>query len=386
VQVAGFFDFLSATAKGIRGPWRPFPFCPATGRAFRQASGRDLACQALPDIARLIRLGTFARNDAAHPCAAGGSAGLSVELEPAQGGMMAKKALLVGLNHYPDPENTLRGCLNDVRQVHDLLHTHFGFADNGAVQLLTDVGATTSAIVSRLRWLVDDASAGDVLVFHYSGHGSQVPDRNGDEVDGLDEIICPYDLDWDNPFTDDDLYAIIQGLPASVNLTVILDSCHSGTGLREPAVGGGSVRSRCLRPPERMQRRFRKDMAMRRFGARAAECNAILIAGCRSDQASADADIDGAYHGALTYYLCRALEDLSYAGTYRAVVERARRLLRQNGYEQVPQLEGPASLLNGQVLAPRLERVSALSPVRAMDQSRWGGGNEAPRQTHCSER
>ena len=98
---------------------------------------------------------------------------------------------------------------------------------------------------------------------------------------------------------------------------------------------------------------------MRRFGARAAECGAILIAGCRSDQSSADADIDGEYHGALTYFLCRAIEELAYAASYRAVVARTRRLLQTNGYEQVPQLEGPAALLQGEILAPRFEAVEA---------------------------
>lgn len=272
---------------------------------------------------------------------------------------MKKRALLVGINRYPDPENALRGCLNDVRQVGDLLRGHFGFGGNGSVRLLTDRQATTAAIVVGLHWLVDDAEPGDVLVFHYSGHGSQVPDRHGDEADGLDEIICPYDLDWDDPFTDDDLHDIVRGLPASVNLTVILDSCHSGTGLRELTVEAMASRSRWLDPPARLRRRPRADLVMRRFGAGAAECGAILIAGCRSDQASADADIGGEYHGALTYFLCRAIEELAFTASYRAVIARTRRLIQSNGYEQVPQLEGPAALLHGEILAPRFEAVGA---------------------------
>ena len=151
-----------------------------------------------------------------------------------------------------------------------------------------------------------------MLLFHYSGHGSQVDDRHGDELDdNLDEIICPYDLDWDRPFTDDDLYAIVKDLPAGANLSVILDCCHSGTGLRD--LGGPA---RCLdrhavsrsaagrAVPGRLRLR-----AMRRFGARAAQRGAILLAACRSDQVAADASIDDDYHGAFTYYLCRALEE-----------------------------------------------------------------------------
>jgi len=272
---------------------------------------------------------------------------------------MARKALLVGLNRYPDPENTLRGCINDVRQIGDLLHSHFGFAADGAIRLLTDARATTAAIVNRIQWLLQGAKAGDVLVFHYSGHGSQVRDRHGDELDdGLDEIICPYDLDWDDPFTDDDLYALVKGLPAGVNLTVILDCCHSGTGLRDLGGIGRPCRGRSLTPPPDIAHRHRAELAVRRFGARAAGRGAILIAGCRSDQVSADAYIDGDYHGALTYFLCRALEEQAYAGSYRDLIDRVRRLLRENEFEQVPQLEGPPPLLRGAVLAPDVELVA----------------------------
>lgn len=271
---------------------------------------------------------------------------------------MAKKALLVGLNHYPDPENTLRGCLNDVQQVSEVLHGHFHFDSAGSVRTLTDGRATTRAIVNRLQWLIDGAAPGDVLVFHYSGHGSQVPDLHGDEHDdGLDEIICPYDMDWDDPFTDDDLCAVLKDLPIGVNLTVILDCCHSGTGLREPTGGGRPSLSRCLPPPGDVAHRRRADQTIRRFGARASARGAILIAGCRSDQVSADAYIDGDYHGALTYYLCKALEETSYAGSYRDVIEHVRRLLRLNQFDQVPQLEGPSSLLRGPVLVPQFATV-----------------------------
>jgi metacaspase-1 len=274
---------------------------------------------------------------------------------------MAKRALLVGLNRYPDPANTLRGCLNDVRQMRELLGTRFGFAEPDAeVRVLTDQRATTDAIVTRLGWLVRDAVPGDVLVFHYSGHGSQVRDRHGDELDdGLDEIICPYDLDWDNPFTDDDLHSLIADLPAGVNLTVILDCCHSGTGLKEMARTARPAIGRCLPPPLDIECRRRSELAVRRFGLRAAAQGAILIAGCRSDQVSADAYIDGDYHGALTYYLCQALGAETPSATYRSLITRVRQELKANQFDQVPQLEGPKTLLDAEVFAPLAELVGA---------------------------
>ena len=67
---------------------------------------------------------------------------------------------------------------------------------------------------------------GDVLLLHYSGHGSNVPDDNGDEADKRDEILCPTDLDWKDPFRDDWLRKTLGKLRSGVNLTVIMDCCH----------------------------------------------------------------------------------------------------------------------------------------------------------------
>ena len=274
---------------------------------------------------------------------------------------MIRRALLVGLNHYPDPANNLKGCVNDVLQVSRLLQTGFGFDDASQLRLLTDERATTAGIKSRLRWLLDGTGPGDVLVFHYSGHGSQVRDRDGDELDdGLDEIICPYDLDWDNPFTDDDLYECLADLRPGVHLTVVLDCCHSGTGLREIAEASvlPSRWKYLSAPPDIYHRigpiiedrgparrltmtRARIELRLRRFGHRAAEAGAILLAGCRSDQLSADAWIEGDYHGAFTYFLCDAAEEARCRITYADLLERTRHLLAKNRYDQVPQLEGP---------------------------------------------
>jgi metacaspase-1 len=280
---------------------------------------------------------------------------------------MARRALLVGLNSYPNPANALRGCLNDVRQMHGVLKAHFGFDESKGTLLLTDSSATTTAIKNGLAWLVAGARAGDVLVFHYSGHGSQVPDRHGDErTDGLDEIICPYDLDWDAPFTDDDLYALVKEVPAGVNFTVVLDCCHAGTGLRElrgaPAPPAGDrasarvPRSKCLRRPGsdaggRARAVDAPRVRVRHFGRGAVEDGAVLIAACRDDQVSADAFIDGDYHGALTYLLCKALEEADYTTTYGDLVRRVRRLLHAAGFDQEPQLEGPGGTPQEEVFA-----------------------------------
>ncbi|MBI5905944.1 MAG: caspase family protein, partial [Deltaproteobacteria bacterium] len=241
-------------------------------------------------------------------------------------------------------------------------------------RILIDARATTKAILDGLAWLTDGAARGDSLVFHYSGHGSQVPDRNGAEkTDRLDEILCPYDLDWDRPLTDDDLAAACTAVPKGALLTVILDCCHSGTGLREFVPTAAHVYSRlfdcaataceCLPPTSvgpaaRTRPRFLAHPGApypappcprrpaRRFGVGVTRSNAVLIAACRDDQTSADAFIDGGYHGAHTYYLCRALREADRSATYRDIVAAAGASIARAGFDQIPQLEGPAPLLS----------------------------------------
>ena len=113
---------------------------------------------------------------------------------------MARKALLVGINDYKGVSD-LRGCVNDILDMHFSLRSLFNFQTR-EIRVLTDSRATKANIIHRLKWLVDGAKPGDFLVFHFSGHGSQIRDRDGDElVDHLDELICPYDMDWDGTFT-----------------------------------------------------------------------------------------------------------------------------------------------------------------------------------------
>ena len=178
---------------------------------------------------------------------------------------MVQKALIVGINKYPGA--ALQGCVNDALGMEAMVKDHFGFTN---IRLLLDEQATTANIKDGLTWLVQGAQPGDVLLFHYSGHGSQIRDTSNleNEPDGLDEIICPIDLDWNTKIiTDDYLKWAFDQVPAGVNLTVVLDCCHSGTALDQlntyQPYGIGEARtmammyekgSRYLPPPTRWLR------------------------------------------------------------------------------------------------------------------------------------
>ncbi len=142
---------------------------------------------------------------------------------------MANKALLVGINKYKIPGADLNGCVNDVTNMRDILLKFFGFTTK-EIRVLVDERATKKNIMERLKRLVGGAKAGDRLLFHYSGHGSQVVDRDGDELkDRMDEIICPHDMDWDGNFiSDDDLHALFANIPEKRRALLPEANCSRG--------------------------------------------------------------------------------------------------------------------------------------------------------------
>mmetsp|Transcript_32881 Transcript_32881/g.83457 ORF Transcript_32881/g.83457 Transcript_32881/m.83457 type:complete len:405 (-) Transcript_32881:2077-3291(-) len=152
--------------------------------------------------------------------------------------MGKKYALLVGCN-YPGTNAELRGCINDVIGCKAMLTQYFGFTEADITVMIDTDKQTTQPtgknIKAKLNELVAAAQDGDVLVFHFSGHGTQVPSDNNDEKDNKDEAICPCDM---NVITDDDLRTILMPLAKKpgVKFTFIADCCHSGTILDHQAV------------------------------------------------------------------------------------------------------------------------------------------------------
>lgn len=262
-----------------------------------------------------------------------------------------KKALLVGINKYkPELNADLRGCVNDVENVRDILIRVYGFnADN--IRVLTDERATKEAILERLTWLVDKLALGDEIVFDYSGHGSQIRDREGEELnDQMDEILCPHDLNWDDPLTDDMLAKIFSVVPEGVYLTVIVDACHSGTITKELfgacdqkqyikarfIMPPFDIRSRTLGRDKVFEKRTLKNLI--RDGGQ----NHVLLSGCRDDQTSADAYIDGKYQGAMTWAFTSAIKENpknDWKSTHSVLKAKMR------GFTQEPQLSGDEDLL-----------------------------------------
>jgi hypothetical protein len=278
--------------------------------------------------------------------------------------MASKRALLIGINRYQIPGADLRGCVNDVENMAAALEDLYGFRTSD-IETIADFDATKKAMQAGIRGLVRAGRKGDVLFLHYSGHGSNVPDDDGDEADHRDEILCPTDLDWKDPFRDDWLRRTFDTLRPGVSLTVVMDCCHSGTNTRAIDPPDAPVVPRYLPNPwdimaaesgrklkGRVTGRLRRT-PHRRSGPDvvAVTMPETLVAGCRDTQTSADAYIDGSYNGALTWSLVSALRTTSGALTYRELHGRSVALLRKGKYEQVPQLEGRKARLDARFLS-----------------------------------
>ena len=152
-----------------------------------------------------------------------------------------RKALLIGINYF-NQKGQLRGCINDVKNMSTYLNGNFGYAREDMVILTDDQQnpmsqPTKQNILRAMHWLVKDAKPNDSLFFHYSGHGGQTPDLDGDEEDGYDEVIYPVDFRVVGHIVDDEMHRImVNSLQPGVRLTAIFDSCHSGSALDLPYI------------------------------------------------------------------------------------------------------------------------------------------------------
>lgn len=235
-----------------------------------------------------------------------------------------KLALLVGINDYPAGIGSLQGCLTDVDMQRELLIHRFGFNSND-IRVVTNAQATRQGILTAFdEHLVKQAKPGDVVVFHYSGHGSRVRDPNPIGKDPFNSTMVPIDRPPESvsgsaksvpDIMGHTLFLLMSAVPTE-NLTVVLDSCYSGGGKR------GNVLVRAARlgsgvnldaSPEEFEYQKQllsklnlsseKFLELRRQGV----AKGVVIASARRDQQATDAPFDGFNAGAFTYLMTRYL-------------------------------------------------------------------------------
>jgi hypothetical protein len=271
-------------------------------------------------------------------------------------------AVLVGINAYPN--SPLRGCVNDVQDVATFLKQNYGFNDSN-ITLLTDGDATKANIVDALKALIYGAATGDRLLFHYSGHGTQMP-ASGRSVENS---ICPVDFDFtlDHALTARDFASIFSAIPDGVLFNWLSDSCYSGNLTRRWILGSDSI-DRFLTPPVAIQSQIDTIMTKPEFRAftfdRSSPLNGAYVSGCGAFETSADArfDVNGQtrYSGAFTHFFLQNLKN-QLSMPLKTLVTSVVEDLRYNSFQQTPGVKGTESISSQPFLGGKGHALSDIS-------------------------
>lgn len=262
---------------------------------------------------------------------------------------MNNKALLVGINAYPNPSNHLRGCINDIVDMEYFIASKNKIYPKENIRTLTDSKATKKSILTGLNWLLLGAIAGDQILFQYSGHGAQIPSHSSAiEKDGLDEIICPYDYRGEaaaeTAISDKEFASIFAKIPQGVHFVWISDSCHSENLSRkheifEPIDTFNETRFRRFNH-KYSSRQSQAVAPIASLGTAVFPLHGALLSGCASHQLSADAYINNRFNGAFTHYLIKNLNQYGQDASMQDIVKYVNIDLMENDYDQNPQSEG----------------------------------------------
>ncbi|HEY9874439.1 MAG TPA: caspase family protein [Candidatus Obscuribacterales bacterium] len=237
-----------------------------------------------------------------------------------------KLALLVGINDYPFG-NKLFGCLNDVDLQKNLLIYRFGFQEKD-IRILKDNQATRQGILTAFEeHLINQAKPGDVVVFHFSGHGSQVFDADCDFKDDNGNCVNSTFIPFDNnlPFAERQKGGVVNDIMGHTlfllmyalqteNVTVVLDSCHSGGGKRGNLIVRAAAGGEQLKPSqaeiEYQQQWLRKlNLTSEEYKKKRQEGvpKGVVIASAKREQYAIDAPFNDFNAGAFTYAMTQYL-------------------------------------------------------------------------------
>jgi hypothetical protein len=278
--------------------------------------------------------------------------------------------LLIGINYY-GTDAELRGCINDTANLSQYLMQNHNYKREDMIILTDDNPAnsplypTKANMIRAMQWLVAGAQPNDALFLHYSGHGGQTEDIDGDEEDGYDEVIYPVDFKQAGHIVDDEIhFHVVKPLRAGVRLTAIFDSCHSGSVmdlpyiystkgvLKEPNLakeaGEGLLSAVMSYAKGDMsgvatsifglaKSAFKGDSAYKKtVDTRTSPADVVMWSGCKDVQTSADATIASQATGAMSHAFIACMQQKPQQ-TYVELLNNIRDIL-ESKYEQKPQL------------------------------------------------
>lgn len=239
-----------------------------------------------------------------------------------------RHAVCFGINYESNPRARLRGCVNDVKNIGKMLFGSFGFRD---VRVFCDdvpnPHTTKEKIMEEISALADRSKEHELETawIHFSGHGTQIADNNGDELDGRDECILPSDFENKGLIRDDELRFALSKFNPNTKVICIFDCCHSGTimDLKYTYVNNSVSRTENK--------------------AAALSPRIMCISGCMDTQTSADAyNVRGnrEFSGAMTSSLMMAITSMKNINDIRVLelMDKLHYYLKRKRFQQVPQL------------------------------------------------
>lgn len=246
-------------------------------------------------------------------------------------------ALAIGLNavdpdHYAGWSGELNACEADAEDMTDI-GAYKGFQ----VTTLMTKDATRANVLDALSKAAEALKAGDIFLLSYSGHGGQLPDMNGDEIDAADETWCLFD----GELVDDELYAQLGMFAKGVRILVFSDSCHSGTVTKlayysrlssalSPDGNPQSVRYRFM-PPDVALRVYRKNRAFYnkilenpkiKETKDTVKASILLLSGCQDNQLSSDGVANGLFTSQMLAVWREGVFEGNYRKFYREIIKR----------------------------------------------------------------
>lgn len=264
-----------------------------------------------------------------------------------------KLALIVAISKYkPGTEWNDLASANDVPLIKEaLLKQGFKEAD---IVVMKDAACTKEGILNGIqKYLIEKAAPGDICVFHFSGHGEQVYDNNGDEDDGYDEALVPYDAPIEyqpgveKHLRDDDFGTKLQDLRVRLGengeLIVIVDACHSGSSTRG---NKGSMRGTDkkyqpanYKAPVAKTNKINENL----FGLgdrKAGMAKMISFFASSSSELNSQYEKDGVEYGSLSMAFFKTITNANKQMSYQAVFDQIKLEMRKFGLAQHPEAEG----------------------------------------------
>jgi len=257
-------------------------------------------------------------------------------------------ALLVGIDNYPANMSNLRGCVNDVNHLNEYLKEHVAL--NRCIESLKNSDATRENIIRMFRQHLGKAGENDVVLFHYSGHGSReltAPEFNRYSSYCKGETLVCFDSRGSGGYdlADKELAVLLwEVAKKNPHMAVSLDCCHSGSGTRRKPDDANIAGVREI--PGRFEGQqsaehrpletYLEGFYLKNKTLRIPQSRHVSMAACsRQQRAYETKDHRGFFSAALLEVLTKSGPDISYADLF----VRCRAAIRKRVSIQTPQFE-----------------------------------------------